>query len=281
MPDAEHPRLGETMLSVCGVGKTYRRGRNERYEAVADVSFEVGAGEVVCIVGKTGCGKSTLVSLILGLERPTSGHVRVAQKSPTAEFSGLRSQIAAVFQSDRLLPWASVVDNAALGLEACGVGRSARHKEALAWLERLGLGGWEDTYPRQLSGGMRQRVAIARAFTVDPPVLLLDEAFGHLDEVTAEGLRDDFLRLVRESNKTALMVTHDIEEALHVGHRVICLSRPASVIATHDTELIAKGTVPQELNQLKQQVFQEIEQQDSGVRERDGKGPRGPKPGTR
>lgn len=224
-------RQANRVLRVEGVGKRYTGGPSSaEYEAVVDVSFDVREGEIVCVVGKTGCGKSTLVNLILGLDRPTSGEVTVNGVPPFDDFMALRHKIATVFQTDRLLPWMRVLDNAAFALEACGVAKAERNARAIEWLDKLGLAAWRDAYPYQLSGGMRQRIAIARAFAVDPVLLILDEAFGHLDEVTAEELRRDFLRLVRETNKASLVITHDIGEAIDIADRIVILARPATVL---------------------------------------------------
>lgn len=202
--------------------------------AVADLSFEVAAGEVVCIVGKTGCGKSTLVNMLLGLEPPSAGQLTVNGLSPSGDFARMRRSVAAVFQTDRLLPWRRVIDNAALGLEAAGVRKADRRAAARPWLARVGLEQWEAHYPYQLSGGMRQRVSIARAFVLDPAVILLDEAFGHLDEVTALQVRQDCLGLVRETGKAAVVITHNISEALDIGSRILVLGRPARVLCEFD-----------------------------------------------
>lgn len=202
--------------------------------AVEDVSFSVGPGEVLCIVGKTGCGKSTLVNLLLGLEQPSSGEILIDGMSPSADFARMRRSVAAVFQTDRLLPWRTVIENAALGLEAAGEPREARHAAARPWLRRVGLEAWENYYPHQLSGGMRQRVSLCRAFVLEPLVVILDEAFGHLDEVTAQELRQECLSLISETHKAAIVVTHNISEALEIGSRLLVLGRPAKVLKTYD-----------------------------------------------
>ena len=202
--------------------------------AVADLSFEVGAGEVLCIVGKTGCGKSTLVNMLLGLEPPTDGQLTINGISPSGDFEQMRRSVAAVFQTDRLLPWRRIIDNAALGLEAAGEPKPSRREAARPWLKRVGLENWELHYPYQLSGGMRQRVAIARAFVLDPAVILLDEAFGHLDEVTAQQVRQDCLGMIEETGKAAVVITHNINEALEIGSRIIVLGRPARIVREYD-----------------------------------------------
>jgi len=168
--------------------------------------------------------------MILGLERPTSGSITIDDKEPYTDFGYFRGRLAAVFQTDRLLPWRKALDNVAYGLEILRVPEADRRLRAQRWLEKVGLGGFENAYPHQLSGGMRQRVGIARAFCVDPDLVLCDEAFGHLDQVTATQLRGDFLDLVRESQKTSVFITHDIDEAIELGNRVLVLGKPACLL---------------------------------------------------
>ncbi len=148
---------------------------------------------------------------------------------PTSIISAGR--IATVFQQDRLLPWRSALDNAKLPLELIGMAEEEQRDRALTWLNRLGLGSFTNAYPHELSGGMRQRVAIARAFAVQPDILLADEAFGHLDEVTAAELRETFLALARECGSTAILITHQLEEAITVGDRVAVFGKSAKLLA--------------------------------------------------
>ena len=209
--------------------KVFNAG-GDSFEAVSGLSFSVHTGELVSVVGRTGCGKSSTLHMILGLERPTSGTITIDDKEPYADFAYFRGRLAAVFQTDRLLPWRKTLDNVAYGLEILRVPESDRRTRAQRWLERVGLGGFENAYAHQLSGGMRQRVGIARAFCVEPEVVLCDEAFGHLDQVTATQLRGDFLELVRETKKTSLFITHDIDEAIELGNRVLVLGKPARVL---------------------------------------------------
>ena len=136
-----------------------------------------------------------------------------------------------MFQQDRLLPWRSALDNAKLPLELIGLPEEEQRERALAWLKRLGLGQFTNAYPHELSGGMRQRVAIARAFSVQPDILLADEAFGHLDEVTAAELRETFLALARECGSTAILITHQLEEAIGVGDRIVVFGKSAKLLA--------------------------------------------------
>lgn len=254
------------MVAVEGVAKSFpAQGPDGPRAAIADVSFTVGPGEIVCVVGKTGCGKSTLVNLLLGLERPTQGRIGIEGVDPAHDFMHLHRSVAAVFQTDRLLPWRTVVDNAALGLEAGGMDARARREAVRPWLAKVGLDKWEGHYPHQLSGGMRQRVAIARAFVLDPKVIILDEAFGHLDEVTAQKLRQECVALISETGKSAIVVTHSISEALEIGSRIIVLGRPARVLRTYDLAAMrGRGDWTERSAQLRDEIFRVIDEHSGG-----------------
>ena len=210
----------------------HRRGAGGgRHHAVKDLSFEIAPGDVVAIVGRTGCGKSTAFNLMMGLLAPSAGTVRVMGRDPHAEFNWFRGKIAVVFQGDRLLPWRTAADNVCLGLDILGdKSRRQRREIANEWLRRLDLAGAEQAYPHQLSGGMRQRVSIARAFALDPEIVLCDESFSALDELTANLLRREFIQLVRQQHKTAVFITHSITEALSMGERILVFAPPGHVV---------------------------------------------------
>ncbi len=210
------------------VSKTFGRGGGE-FEAIYDLSFAIGRGELVAILGKTGCGKSTTLNLISGLIRPSRGRVRVQGHDPYADFTRYRGKIGIVFQNDRLMPWRTAIENVALGLELNKVPRQKRLEIAASWLQRLGLSGHENNYPHALSGGMRQRVSIARAFAGEPDILLCDEPFSALDEHTGNALRDEFRALLRQTGATSIFITHSIDEALSLGERLMVLGRPAHI----------------------------------------------------
>ncbi len=221
-----------TAVEVSHLTKTYRQtttGRN--VTAIERLDFEIAAGEIVAIVGQTGCGKSTFFDIMIGLDHPTEGRISIGGKTPYGDFGSFRGRIATVFQQDRLLPWRSCLENVKLPLELLGVPESEQRARALEWLQRLGLAKFIDAYPHELSGGMRQRAAIARAFILKPSILLADEAFGPLDEVTAAELRETFVKLARECGSTALLITHQLEEAIAVGDRILVFARPARVLA--------------------------------------------------
>ena len=212
------------------VSKVFDRqdGRGS-FVAVERLSFEIAPGEIVAVLGKTGCGKSTMFNIVAGLIEPSSGKATVDGHDPFRDFAYFRGKIGIVFQGDRLMPWRSALDNVLLGLQILDTDNNQARDTALRWLARLGLSGHENDYPHALSGGMRQRVSIARAFAVDPNILLCDEPFSALDEMTARDLRAEFVRLVRQSNRTAVFITHQIGEAMEIGDRVLVFQRPARI----------------------------------------------------
>lgn len=198
--------------------------------AVQSLSFSVRKGEVVALVGKTGAGKSTVLNLVMGSIQPTVGTVRVAGHDPFSDSAALRGKIGVSFQTDRLLPWRTAIENVELGLQILRVPREELAKRAAHWLERVKMTEAKDKYPHELSGGMRQRVSLARALAVDPAILLLDESFSQLDSVTSITLRRDVAELVRSLKKTCLFITHRIEDAIEMADRIIVLTPPARVI---------------------------------------------------
>lgn len=226
------PETGATGEIVFdGVSKTFPNpdGRGAPLYAVRDLSFAVQRGELVAVLGKTGCGKSTMFNLLAGLLRPSAGRVLVQGHDPYTEFAWFRGKVGIVFQGDRLMPWRTAIENVALGLELNKVPSAERMAIAAEWLVRLGLGGHENDYPHALSGGMRQRVSIARAFSIKPDILLCDEPFSALDEVTGNALRNEFRDLIHETRATGIFITHSIGEALALGHRILVFHRPARI----------------------------------------------------
>ena len=221
---------GDAAIHLHEVTKVFGKpGTDTAYLAVDGLNLDVRPGQMLAILGKTGCGKSTIFNMIAGLTEPTSGTVRVSGRDPFAEFDWFRGKIAIVFQNDRLLPWRSALQNVELGLEMLDTPVAERRAAAQHWLTKLGLGGHENDYPHALSGGMRQRVSIARAFATNANILLCDEPFSALDESTAGRLRAEFVRLVKENGKTAVFITHSISEALEIGDRIVVLKRPAMI----------------------------------------------------
>ena len=192
----------------------------ERYTAVADASFVVGDGEFVSVVGPTGCGKSTLLNVAAGLLAPSSGRALVAGKS----LSGINRRAGYMFQADALMPWRSALGNVVAGLEFRGVARDEADARAREWLARVGLAGFENRYPHQLSGGMRKRVALAQMLILDPEILLMDEPFSALDIQTRQLMENELLDLWSSNRKSVLFITHDLEEAIALSDRVVVLS---------------------------------------------------------
>jgi NitT/TauT family transport system ATP-binding protein len=224
------PLLHQPLISVRGIRKTYDKGGSAPLVVLENVDLALHAGEIVGLLGRSGSGKSTLLRAIAGLIPPSGGEITFASE-PAAVAP---PEIAMVFQSFALFPWLTVLENVEVGLEAKGVAPSERRKRALAAIDLIGLDGYENAYPKELSGGMRQRVGLARALVVHPKVLLMDEPFSALDVLTAETLRTDLLDLWSEGRmpiESILMVTHNIEEAVLMCDRIVIFgSNPGRVI---------------------------------------------------
>jgi NitT/TauT family transport system ATP-binding protein len=220
--------MKQEKIKLHKVSRIYEIGKGTRIVAVEDVSFSVFAEEFVCIVGPSGCGKSTLLYLIACLEKPSSGEILIDGVPVTAP----NPRVGMVFQPDSVFPWLSVKDNIEFGPALRGVPASERSRIAEYYVHLVGLQGFENTLPRQLSGGMKKRVDIARAFANNPEILLMDEPFGALDAMTKEKLQMELLRIWENERKTILFVTHDLEEALMLGTRVIVMSRQPNTLQT-------------------------------------------------
>lgn len=218
-------------ISFQGVSKRFSRD-SRTIVAIEDISFEIAEGSYVCVLGRSGCGKSTAINLLLGLSQPDRGAVRVFGHDPHSEFETLRGRIGCIFQNNRLLPWRSAIDNVLLPLEILKVKDEVASRRATDWLHRFGLSGFESAHPSELSGGMRQRVALARALASDPDLLLADEAFGHLDPATGERLRHEFKNVARQGGKTVIHVTHSVDEAIELSDHIIVLGRPGRVLGS-------------------------------------------------
>ena len=212
--------LNAAALRLDGVSCTFvdRADRARRYTAVQGVSLAVQAGEFVSVVGPTGCGKSTLLNVGAGLLAPSSGRVEVFG----APLAGLNRRAGYMFQADSLMPWRTALANVMAGLEFRGAADA--QAQAQEWLRRVGLGGFGDRYPHQLSGGMRKRVSLAQTLVLDPDIILMDEPFSALDVQTRQLMENELLGLWSARRKAVLFITHDLDEAIALSDRVIVLS---------------------------------------------------------
>ena len=255
--------MQEFDIHVRGLRKVFRqKGSRTSVVAIERMDFSIGRGEVVAIVGKTGCGKSTFFNILIGLEQPSEGRIEIGERTPYGDFDFFRGKIGIIFQQDRLLPWRTLIENVTLGLEIMDMDAAAQRAEAERWLQRLGLEKFLHAFPNELSGGMRQRAAMARAFALNPEILLADEAFGHLDEVTAKQIRSQFFDMVRSERKTAILVTHQLEEAIDTADRLLVFGRPATLLA----DIRVKGLPTEELPGLRARIQAMIESNESGTR---------------
>jgi NitT/TauT family transport system ATP-binding protein len=242
---------GPAPILFANVSKTFLKHDGTPFFACRELSFEVKAREIVAIVGETGCGKSTSFNMLLGLQKPDVGDIQVLGLDPFSESDALRGQVGIIFQNDRLLPWRTAIENISFGLEVLNIPLTQRRQTAEKWLERVGLKGFADAYPHELSGGMRQRVSIARAFAIEPKILYADEAFTALDELTAERIRKDLLELIRETAITTLFITHSVAEAVDIAQRILVFGRPGCLISEIDCEENrATGKSTHEIEQL-------------------------------
>ena len=226
-------------LSIERVGKVFS-GRTQQVTALDEISLDIADGQFLAVVGPSGCGKSTLLDLLAGLSAPSTGRLLVDGEPITRP--GLDRGV--VFQQYALLPWRTAQRNIEFGLEGRGLSRRQRAATARQYLELVGLSGFADRYPHELSGGMKQRVAIARALAFDPDVLLLDEPFAALDAQTRETLQDELLRIWQDTHKTVVFITHGIDEAVYLGQRVaVMTSRPGRIKALIDIDLGDRAAV--------------------------------------
>jgi NitT/TauT family transport system ATP-binding protein len=215
------------ILVAEGIEKTYL-SRDGEVRALQDISFEVIEGEFISLVGPSGCGKTTLLRIMGGLLKAEKGVVRIDEQVLTQP----RREMGFVFQNPTLMPWRTVLENVTLPLEVRGSNGDEHQKRALALLDLVGLLGFENLYPHELSGGMQQRVAIARALVYEPSILLMDEPFGSLDAITRSQMNLELLRIWRATGKTIVMVTHNIQEAIFLADTIVVMSaRPGHIRA--------------------------------------------------
>ena len=231
----------DTLIDIDGVGKTFTGQDGEQIIALEGTDLKIGRGEFVSIVGPSGCGKSTLLSLVAGLLETTIGEVRISG----SRVDGPYTDLGFAFQSDLLLDWRTVLRNVLLQCDMRGVDNKAHEPRARQLLRSVGLEGFEDKRPFELSGGMRQRVALCRALLLDPPMLMMDEPFGALDALAREQMQVDLLAMWQETKKTVLFVTHSISEAVFLSDRIIVMTpRPGKVREIIDIDI----SRPRDLN---------------------------------
>lgn len=232
------PASGELSdaITVEGVSKTFDLDRRRKFQALTDVSFQIGAGEFCTLIGPSGCGKSTLLRLMAGLIEPTEGHIEVGSSDPRAARTARK--FGFVFQDAVLLPWRSARENVELPMAIAGVDKKRRRERARELLELVGLTEFADSRPAQLSGGMARRVAIARALGLHPRIIMLDEPFGALDEITRQRMNVELQRIWSAERCTAVLVTHNVGEAVFLSDRVLVMgANPGRVIAERVIDL--------------------------------------------
>ena len=240
------------VIEISGVSKTYRTQDGD-VPSLRPLDFSVDQGEFLVVVGPSGCGKSTLLKLIAGLLPPSEGEIRVESRVVTKP----HADVGIVFQSPLLLPWRSVFRNVLMPVEVKGLPRAEYEKRAHALLKMVGLEGFENKYPWQLSGGMQQRASICRALVHDPKIVLMDEPFGALDAMTRERMNVELQRIQRETGKTVLLITHSIPEAVFLADRVLVMSeRPGTIAAIYEVTLPR----PRSLEVLSDPVFVQLTQ---------------------
>jgi len=212
--------VAEPALALEGVTVTFASEGGIRYTAVRDTTLRVAAGEFLSVVGPTGCGKSTLLNVAVGLLQPSAGSARVFGRP----LEGLNRKAGYLFQTEALMPWRTALQNVAAGLEFRGASGEEARDRAEHWLARVGLSGFGNRYPHQLSGGMRKRVSLAQTLILDPEIILMDEPFSALDIQTRQLMENELLELWSANRKSVIFITHDLEEAISLSDRVIVLS---------------------------------------------------------
>jgi NitT/TauT family transport system ATP-binding protein len=248
------------ILSARHVTKTFGGDRGTPLVAIKDLSLDVVEGEFLCLLGASGCGKSTMLSLFAGFEQPSAGQVMLRGKPIT----GIEPRCGVVFQSYALFPWKTVRGNVEFGLKMQGVGRTARHATAQRFIDMVNLTGFENRYPAELSGGMQQRVTLARILAANPEVLLMDEPFAALDAMTRQVMQEELLRIHEVNGKTTVFITHSIDEALILSDRIVVMSaRPGRIKTILTNSLPNPRHVSVQLSPeyaaLKAQVWQLVE----------------------
>ena len=264
MPTPTQQANGEARIEVTGLTKRFLTPKGTAFTALNDVTFTVEPGQFCAVVGPTGCGKSTTLSMISGLDRPSEGSVKLGGQ----EVRGISSGIGYMFQTDALLPWKTVLGNVMMGPVLRGIGKRQATASARDWLRRVGLAGFEDHHPHQLSGGMRKRVAMASALINEPKVLLMDEPFGALDVQTKAIMQSELLSLWEQLRPSVVFITHDLDEAVVLADQVVVMtSGPGSVKASYHIDLPRPRGPVQEIRyeprflELQQQIWSSLREE--------------------
>jgi NitT/TauT family transport system ATP-binding protein len=276
-PAARHPEAG-ARIELSGVTKRFMTPAGTAFTALRDVSLEVEPGQFCAIVGPTGCGKSTTLTMVAGLDRPSAGTVRTGGRP----VDGIAPGTGFMFQSEALLPWKTVLGNVALGPLLRGAGRRGAEAQARDWLRRVGLSGFEDHHPHQLSGGMRKRASLAAALINEPSILLMDEPFGALDVQTKAIMSNELLGLWEQTRPTVLFITHDLEEAIALADRVVVMTvGPGTVKAVYDIDLPRPRGAVQEIRfeprflEIHQEIWESLRDEVGRAYARTGTAPTG------
>ncbi len=261
---AAEARQAPPRIELAGVTKRFATPSGSVFTALQDVGLTVEPGQFCAIVGPTGCGKSTTLGLVSGLDEPSAGSVRVGG----LDVHGVTSGVSLMFQTDVLMPWKSVLGNVSMGPIFSGRSKTEAHALARDWIARVGLSGFEDHYPHQLSGGMRKRAGLAAALINEPRVLLMDEPFGALDVQTKAIMSNELLALWEETRPTVLFITHDLEEAIALADRVAVMTvGPGSIKAVFDIDLPRPRGAVQEIRfeprflELYQQIWEALREE--------------------
>ena len=237
MDSVPYVEMPEDVIEVCDVYKSFIHPSGEIIEVLSGVNLSVQRQEFLSIIGPSGCGKSTIFNIIAGLLEPDSGKVMVHGE----EINRTTGHVGYMMQRDLLLPWRSVLDNVSIGLEIQGMSKNERYEKARVYLERYGLLSFAHSYPTMLSGGMRQRLALIRTLVTNPDIIMLDEPFSALDYQTRLVLEEEILTILKNENKTCVLITHDIEEAIALSDRVAVMTkRPTSVKRMYDIRLASR-----------------------------------------
>jgi NitT/TauT family transport system ATP-binding protein len=255
---------GAAKIELNGVTKRFVTPAGSVFTAIRDVDLLVEPGQFCAVVGPTGCGKSTTLSLVSGLDRPTAGTVRVGGQL----VDGIPSGISFMFQTDALLPWKTVVGNVAMGPQFRGVAKKQAHAKAREWLGRVGLSGFEDHHPHQLSGGMRKRASLASALINEPSILLMDEPFGALDVQTKAIMSNELLGLWEQTRPSVIFITHDLEEAVALADRVVVMTvSPGTIKGVFEIDLPRPRGAVQEIRfdprflELHRQIWESLREE--------------------